>query len=699
MTPELPQSLASNPRLSTWLTAHSDGTFDLRVGKVELGQGIVTALTQIATQELGLRPGNVRPVAANTLESPDEGFTAGSLSITGSGASVRRASAETRLLFQRAAAVRMGVPQDTVELISGRFEAAGKSFGYGDLVADVNLDVDAGDPTLAVAFLPAAGVSMPRVDLPDKVFGRPRFIHDLAFDGMLHARVVRPPRMGAHLLLAPIEATMAMPGVERVVQEADFLAVVATREGLAEKAAAALSSGSSWTEGTTLPDSGALSAWIRSEESESSVIRNDGASHAEGTTMRAAYSKPFIAHGSIAPGCGIARFEGERLEMWSHSQGVFNLRAATARALGINTDDIVVRHAEGAGCYGHNSADDAAFDAALIATHVPGHHIRVQWTRADELGWEPFGPAMVGEVTASLGSDGRVSDWTYDVWSNGHTARPGYAPEHGLLADAHRAGVDALPAANDPPASRGYGGARNAEPPYDFGRIDVVSHRLLAMPIRSSALRSLGAHLNVFALESFMDELAESIGADPLQFRLDHLTDPRAREVLTTAAGAAGWGTPMAEGTGRGIAYSRYKNRGSYCAVVADVEAEESVRVTKLTIAVDVGRVVNEDGVHNQIEGGAIQTTSWSLLEQVAFDRSMITSTDWESYPIMRFTDAPRVDVHVISRPDEPALGAGESTQGPVPGSIANAIRDAIGVRVRRLPFTPANVIAAINEA
>lgn len=699
MTSELPQSLAANPRLSTWLTAHPDGTFTLRVGKVELGQGIATALTQIATQELGLEPGSVRPVATNTLVSPDEGFTAGSLSITFSGASVRRASAETRLLFRRAAAVRLDVPEQKVELVSGRFEAAGMSCGYGDLVADVDLDVDAGDPTLDIEFLPAEPASMPRVDLPDKIFGRPRFIHDLTFDGMLHARVVRPPRMGAHLIEAPVEATTGMPGVEVVVREQDFLAVVATREGLAERAASALAAGTSWTDGMTLPDSAALPAWMRAAQAETSVIRHDGASHGDGAmTMRATYTKPFVAHGSIAPSCGIARFEAGRLEMWSHSQGVFSLRAATALALGLEADDVVVQHVEGAGCYGHNSADDAAFDAALIATRLPGRHIRVQWSRADELAWEPFGPAMVGEVTATVGSDGRVSDWTYDVWGNGHTARPGYTPAHGLLADAHGAGVDEIPAAIDPPAARGYGSARNAEPPYDFGSIDVTTHRLTTMPIRSSALRSLGAHLNVFALESCIDELAGALGRDPLQFRLDHLTDQRARDVLTTAARAAGWGDPTAEGVGRGIAYSRYKNRGSYCAIVAEVEAQESVRVTRLTIAIDVGRVVNEDGVRNQIEGGAIQATSWSLLEQVAFDRSTITSTDWESYPILRFSDAPRVDVHLLSRPDEPSLGAGESTQGPVPGAIANAIHDAIGVRIRTLPFTPANVIAAINE-
>jgi CO/xanthine dehydrogenase Mo-binding subunit len=698
MTVELPQSLAANPLLSTWLTVRPDGLFDLRVGKVELGQGIVTALTQIAAQELGVGPGSVRPIATNTRHSPNEGITAGSLSVTFSGSAVRWACAEVRLLFQAAAGARTGLPADQLTVVDGRFAGPGgtPSVAYADLVDDVDLDVDAGQ--LDVSFLPVlAGATMDRLDLPDKVFGRPRFIHDLTFEGMLHARVVRPPRMAAHLLDAPIDAVAELPGVRRVLREQDFLAVVADREGQADQAAKVLAAGATWSAGVELPDRTDLPKWLRDQPVETTEIRSDGAEHAP--TLRATYFKPFVAHGSIAPSCGIAVFRDGLLQIWSHSQGVFTLGSSTAAALGLAPESVVVQHVEGAGSYGHNSADDAAFDAALIATLVPGPHIRVQWSRADELGWEPFGPAMVGDITATLTPEGRISDWSYELWSNGHTARPGYAPRYGLLADAHRSGVADIPASIDPPAARGLGSARNAEPYYDFPRADITAHRLLTMPIRSSALRSLGAHLNIFAVESFMDELAASAGRDPLEFRLDHLSDPRAREVLTTAAQAAGWGEPTPEGHGRGIAFSRYKNRGSYCAIVADVEATETVRVTRLTIAIDVGRVINEDGARNQIEGGAIQATSWSLLEQVQFDREQITSTDWESYPMLIFSDVPLIDVHLISRPDEPTLGAGEATQGPVPAAIGNAIFDAIGVRVRTLPFTAQNVVAAIDES
>ncbi|WP_296604350.1 molybdopterin cofactor-binding domain-containing protein [Nocardioides sp.] len=697
-TTGLPDSLVSNPRVSTWLTVTEHRGIELRVGKVELGQGIVTALTQLAAHELDVPPDAIRPTATNTAASPDEGLTAGSLSVMTSGSAVRRVCAEARELFRRAAAHRAGLDVDDVALVSGLFvRADGSRIGsYADLAAAVDLDVEVGDPTLRVELTPSSSKDLHRLDLPDKVMGRPRFIHDLEFAGMLHGRVVRPPRPGAHLVDIPDVTTL--PGVHTVVREGDFLAVVAAREGQAVRAAEALVAGATWTGGLQLPDADDIGSWLRSVDAETTALRADGARHdGARTTLRASYSRPFVAHGSIGPGCAIAVLDEGRLNVWSHSQAVFLVGRGIASALGLAPDAVVVQHVEGAGSYGHNSSDDVAMDAALLATHLPGRHVRVLWSRADELGWEPFGPAMTGEVTATLGADGLVSDLSYEVWGNGHVARPGYAPQHSLLADAHRGGVDTMPPATDPPPERGAGTGRNAEPYYDIARVDVVAHRVLAMPLRTSSLRSLGANLNAFALESAMDELAAAAGRDPLEFRLAHLSDPRARDVLTTAADAAGWGGPLPEDRGRGLAFSRYKNRNSYCAVVADVEAADAVRVTRLTIAVDVGRVVNLDGVRNQIEGGALQATSWALLERVAFDRQRVLSTDWDSYPILRFSQVPHVEVHVLDRPDQPSLGAGEATMGPVPAAIANAVADALGVRVRTLPLTSDAIVAAIE--
>ena len=700
MTPDLPASLVTNPWISTWLTFGDDGTIGLRVGKVELGQGILTALTQIAAHELDVAPEAVGAAAANTVTSPDEGLTAGSLSITVSGAAVRRVCAETRELFRRAAARKAGLNIADVRLVSGVFAGTdGTRIGsYADLSGIVDLHVRVGESSLDVELTPPISKDLARIDLPDKVLGRPRFIHDLEFDGMLHARSVRPPGPGAHLEDAPPARVAAMPGVEQIVRDGDFLAVVARREGQATQAAEALAADASWSAGIELPDPDDIAGWLRTAEAETNHVRNDGAQHNDtSAVVSATYSRPYLAHASIAPSCAVAHFDDGRLEVWSHSQGVFTMGRAIAAALDLSPEAVAVQHVEGAGAYGHNAADDVAMDAALIATRVPGRHVRVLWSRADEMSWGPFGPAMVADVTASADEHGTITDWSYELWSNGHTARPGYAPRHVLLADAHRAGVPMLPPAVDPPADRGYGSQRNAEPYYDFARVDVTVHRLLTMPIRVSSLRSLGGNLNTFATESAIDELALAIGRDPLEMRLAHLSDARAREVLSTAAAAADWGAPLPDGHGRGVAFCRYKNRSSYCAVVADVEATDRLHVTRLTIAVDVGRAVNVDGVRNQIEGGAIQATSWALFEQVRFDRHSITSTDWESYPIARFGEVPHVEVHLLHRPDEPPLGAGEATQGPVPAAIGNALADALGVRVRTLPFTHDNIVAAID--
>lgn len=698
--PALPASLVTNPWVSTWLTVADNGAITLRVGKVELGQGILTALTQIAAHELDVPPEIVRAEATNTVSSPDEGLTAGSLSITVSGAAVRRVCAEARELFRRAAARKAGLDINEIRLVAGAFAGPdGARIGsYADLCGIVDLHVKVGDPTLDVELAPPTSKDLARIDLPDKVFGRPRFIHDLEFDGMLHARVVRPPGSGAHLENASLASVSAMSGVEQVVRDGDFLAVLARREGQATKAAEALAAVVSWSAGIELPDHHDIEGWLRTADAETNLIRTEGARHDDGSaTVAATYSRPYLAHASIGPSCAVAHFDDGRLDVWSHSQGVFTLGRAIAAALELDPQAVVVRHVEGAGSYGHNAADDVAMDAALLATRVPGRHVRVLWSRADEMAWEPFGPAMVADVTASVDEHGTITDWSYELWSNGHTARPGYAPRHSLLADAHCAGVAMLPAAVDPPGERGHGSARNAEPYYDIGRVDVTIHRLLTMPIRTSSLRSLGSQLNTFATESAIDELAVALGRDPVEMRLAHLSDPRARDVLSAAAAAAEWGAPRPDGHGRGVAFCRYKNKSSYCAVVADVEATDQLRVTRLTIAVDVGRAVNVDGVRNQIEGGAIQATSWALFEQVRFDRHSITSTDWETYPIARFSQVPLIEVHVLQRPDEPPLGAGEATQGPVPAAIGNALADALGVRVRTLPFTHDNIVAAID--
>jgi CO/xanthine dehydrogenase Mo-binding subunit len=415
-------------------------------------------------------------------------------------------------------------------------------------------------------------------------------------------------------------------------------------------------------------------------------------------SLSATYHRPFIAHGSIAPSSAVALARDGELEIWSHSQGVHILAREIARELEMRPEQLVVRHVEGAGCYGHNGADDAAMDAALLALAVPGRHVQVVWSRADELSWAPLGTAGVVRIAADTGSDGTVSSWRHEIWSGTFISRPGMTPPPAFLSTSLRDRT-AIHSNAEPPLERGGGTRRNAVPGYDFPSYEVINHLIPAMPLRTSALRSLGAHLNIFAAESFMDELAADAGVDAIEYRLAHLSDPRGRAVLEAVARSSNWGKhTRSDSIGHGVGYARYKNSSAYCAVIAEVEAVEQVRVRRLSIAVDAGLVISPDGATNQIEGGAIQATSWTVKERVRFDRYNVTSDNWETYPILRFSEVPAVDVELMPGDGHQPLGVGECAQGPTTAAIANALCDAIGVRVRSLPLTPDQIVAAIRD-
>jgi len=510
---------------------------------------------------------------------------------------------------------------------------------------------------------------------------------------MVHARVVRPPSYGAQLTECDPAATEKLPGVVKVVRDGNFLAVVAKGEFQAVKAMQALSAAAKWKENAQLPKlDDLLSVLTTGLASKDSVIFERGnPSAGRQKTIEATYTRPYQAHGSIGPACAVAQFTDGAMTVWSHTQGVYPDRAAIAEMLRLPPASVRVIHVEGSGCYGHNGADDAAADAALIARALPGVPVRVQWSREQEHAWEPFGPAMVTKLKASLGDDGRIADWNFEVWSNTHSMRPGGAGC--LLAAQHMAQPFAVPAAKPLPLPEG-GGDRNAIPIYAFPNAHVVHHFLPDMPIRISAMRALGAYHNVFSVESFMDELADLVGADPVEFRLKHLDDPRGRDVIAKAAEGFGWnkGQKAAQDRGFGFAFARYKNLAAYCAIASEVEVNRETgraRLVRAVAAVDSGQVVNPDGLTNQIEGAIVQSTSWTLYERVTFDESRITSIDWQTYPILRFDAVPeKIEVHIINRPGKPLLGSGETGQGPAAASLANAIANATGKRLRNLPLT-----------
>ena len=545
-TEALPPTLAANPRLGDWVRISSDGIVEIRSGKVELGQGVLTALAQVAAEELDVDVARIEMTAATTDLSPDEGLTAGSLSIQHSGAALRQVCAEVRDMFIGIAADKLAVPKEELTIEDGQISAPdGAATSYWELADDTLLDRAAsGDAApKPVSEYRVVGTSVARLDLPDKLTGRPRYVHDLTLDGMVYGRVVRPPSRGATLRDIDTGPTEDLPGVIAVVRDGSFLAVVAEHEETALRAADLLRRDAVWEQRPTLPDENALPAFLTSAPTDTTVIADVGQRPGSGVarSMTESYHRPYLAHGSIGPSCAVALAAHDRLEIWTHSQGVHMLRREIARALGIPQDRLVVRHVDGAGCYGHNGADDAAMDAAVLALAVPGRPVQVVWSRPDELSWSPLGPAGVVRISADCAPDGDVLSWRHEIWSGSFISRPGMTPNPAFLAASHRAGGEEIRSAGEPPQERGGGASRNAVPGYDFPAYEVVNHLLTTMPLRTSALRSLGAHLNVFAVESFMDELAAEAGRDPVEFRLAHLSDPRARAVLEHVVRQSDW--------------------------------------------------------------------------------------------------------------------------------------------------------------
>ena len=701
--PKPPGSLATSPYLDAWIRIDAGG-ITVFTGKAELGQGFKTAFQQIAAEELDVPFASLKVITADTLLTANEGYTAGSQSTQYSGTAILNAAAQVRALLMAEAARRFNLPVENLRTENGAVVAPdGQRLSYGDLVADNMLHVEA-EPKSKLknpAAYTVMGQPVPRVDIPAKVTGGAAYVQDMRLPGMVHARVIRPPSYDATLTELDTASVEKMPGLVKVVRDGNFLAVVAKKEFQAIKAMKALSKAAKWKETAGLPKQDDLLRVLTSLKSDDKTIFSQTDASVTGQKIiEATYTRPYQAHGSIGPSCAVAQLVDGAMTVWTHTQGVYPDRQGIAEMLKVPPPSVRLIHVEGSGCYGHNGADDAAADAALIAREVPGVPVRVQWMREQEHAWEPFGPAMVTKLKASLDGSGKIADWNFDVWTNTHSMRPGGAGS--MLAAQHKAEPFAVPAPEPLPLPAG-GGDRNAIPIYKFPNAKVVHHFIPEMPVRISAMRALGAYHNIFSIESFMTELAELAGIDPVEFRLNHLEDKRGREVVEKAAKEFGWqkGQKPVPDRGYGFAFARYKSLAAYCAIASEVEVDRESgrpRLIRAVAAVDSGQVVNPDGLTNQIEGAIMQSMSWTLYEAVTFDDTRITSTDWQTYPILRFDAVPdKIDVHIINRPGLPFLGSGETGQGPAAASIANAIANATGKRLRDLPLTRKKIKDAID--
>lgn len=680
---------SSPDRINGWLRVLEDGRVLILTGKIELGQGIRTAVTQVAAEELNTNPDLVEVNLAETGVTVNEGYTAGSRSIETSAMSIRNAAAAAREKLLRLASEEWGIPLKELRLEDGIISAGNRKITLYELLKGRQLNEDIGDShaILGKTTRKYVGQPIPRKDISDMVNGSHEYVQDLRFSNMVHARIIRPDSYTSGLQSLDESGLEDLPGFLKLVRIGSFLGVIAEEEYQAIKISWEVNDRATWRGGKELPMGVPLKEHLKTlrvdtktEEAEGdweTAIREAPIQHA------AAYFKPYIMHAANGPSCAVAYFQKGELEVWTHSQGVYPLRETLANLLELPEGSIHVKGVPGSGCYGHNGADDVAAEAALLAVEYPERHVRLQWMRDEEHRWEPYGTAMIMELEAGLNRDGKIEGWKYELWSDGHSSRPNGRPETLLPARYLDRGYG-VPG----PGFRG-GATRNSKPYYTLGSLHTRSH-IFEGPVRRSALRALGAFANVFAIESFMDELAYKAGKDPVDFRIDHLDDVRAITCLQKVRNNSS-GQRLKDREGMGYAFARYKNTASYFAVAAHVEVDEGgiVRVKKMWGVIDSGETINPDGLKNQTEGGMIQAASWALREEVKFDKEHITSRDWHTYPIFRFQEIPEVEVEVIDRVEEKPLGAGEAAQGPAAAAVINAIFNATGDRIRDLPVNP----------
>jgi CO/xanthine dehydrogenase Mo-binding subunit len=691
----IPATLAGNNSLDRWVAFGPGETVRILFGKVEYGQGNMTALAQIGAEELDVDWSRVIVEEPATGAAPDEGLTVGSMSIEMSGASVRQACAEVRQVFLDTAAQKLGCAVSELTFFDGAVLRGGDVTGLSYWTLDVDLKRPATGEVLPKkpADYRIVGQSLPRRDLAPKLFGA-AFIHDLVPDGVVHARVLRQPGSSAKLVSLDESAIRKRAGAPiEIFREHEFVAFLSDSEAAAEAAVIEGDRIAHWSGARESVDTEAQALLTLPQETF-----EVGAAKGEPSNRRritATYAKPYIAHGSMGPSCGLALWMDGRLTVWTHAQGVYPLRAMIAAGLAIPAEQIDVHHLQGPGNYGHNGSDDAAFDAALLALRHPGRTIRVQWRREDEFAHAPVGTAQVMTLTAELDPSGRIADYTCEVWSGPHTNRGRAIAERALpKRDTPPAPPPAAMAAR--PGFRFSGALLNATPSYDIAAARVVEHAITRPPVRTSSLRGLGGPPNEYAGECFVDELAEASGADPLAYRLAMLSNPRSRHVLSRLAELSSWEKRGAVGTGRGLglAFCIHRGRGAFVACAADVSVDKDVRVNKVWCVADAGLIVNPDGAKNQIEGGIVMAASWVLKEQA--HKGGVPAQTWDDYPILRFDEVPEVEIELVHAPEHPAMGIGEISSGPAMAAIGNAVAHALGTRIRDLPFTREKVAAAL---
>jgi CO/xanthine dehydrogenase Mo-binding subunit len=707
--------------LDSWLAVAQDGTVTVFTSKVELGTGTETALAQIVAEELDVPFGRIHMEAGDTSKTVDQAVTAASRTIERAGPQLRQAAAVGRRELVRMASERLNTPANQLTVVDGVVSVKGDStrkVAYAELVGDkrFNVKMETSGTGWDLKISPdvqvknvndykIVGTSVRRTDLPGKFTGEFTYAHDVRVPGMLHGRVVRPPVVSSKPTNVDESSIKQIPGVVKVVQDGNFVGVVAQTEWAAIQAARALKV--TWsTPSTSLPaNPDELYAYLKNTKSYNDQVTvnkgNPDAAIAQASKKyEATYRWPFQLHGMLGPSCAVADVRGDSVTVWSGTQGPFRTRKSLSDLLHIPEKNIRVIFREESGCYGRLSPDDAPHDAVLLSRAV-GKPVRVQWTRADEHGWEPKGPAQFISVRAGVDGQGNLVAWDYM-----ERGFPWTESAINPLLAGRQIGMKSL----NPGQGNGNAGGGEA---YEFENQRVVAALIPwsqdpPTPLRTSNLRAPGDLARTFASESLLDEIAADLHVDPVQFRLRYLkNNKRVTEVLVAATQAAQWKERVShsapssgsKATGRGVSISG--RDGTVTAAVAEVEVDKSsgeITVKRVTLAHDCGLIVNPDGLRNQIEGNVIQGVSRTLLEEVRFDANGMKNLDWVSYPILTYRRVPDVQIVLINRKEMPALGGGEPSTVPVPAAIANAVYDAIGVHAREVPITPQKVQALLRS-
>lgn len=697
-----PAQLEGAPLISDWIEFLPDQTARIKTGRVELGQGNLTALLQIAADELGLNLDQVHIVGGDTRCTPNEGFTSGSLSIAQGGMAMRWAASAARALILNAAADSLHEPSENLALQGGRILCHGRATTLALWPLASQLDLRQTVLSLAKPKAPEqrslAGLSVPRIDLQERLLGTP-FVHDMDLPDMVHGRMLQAPCYGARLAALDEGALRAREGILCVWRDGDLLGIVAEKARQLESAHSWALKHATWAL-PVAPIDNPRAYMADAAEPISTVHEKSEAAGQPAHQLTHRVSRPYISHGSIGPSAAVARWSGQELEVWSHAQGPYPLQEALATVMAIGIDQVCVRHRPGAGCYGHNGADDVALDAALLARAIPGRAVKVVWSRADEFQCAPAGPAMCTEIKASLDQTHRLLGMEITVNSAPHGNRPGRNGSPNLRGAAFLAHPMPPSKSSDIALSTGGGADRNAVPLYDMPQVKVHKRLIHRLPYRTSSMRALGAHVNVYALETLMDRLAAMAQQDVFDYRLRHLSDTRARAVLEALRDkiAPLKGSAEGEGAGWGIGFAKYKNTAAYCAVAVRAEVQHAVRISHAFAVLDGGEIINPDGVINQTEGGMLQAMSWTLMESLNLQGPCIATESWLDYPILKFSDVPQLDVHLINRPELPPLGCAEAAQGPMAAAIGNAVFQAIGVHVKDLPINHEALVQAALE-